>query len=59
MDEKAKINTTARGKTNGAKTEIYHNSWNALNTWIETKLSKQKVFTLLIYSNSFRLIFVT
>jgi hypothetical protein len=49
LDEKANKNTTARGKTMGAKSEIYQGSWSALNAWIETKLAKQKVclrFTL-------------
>lgn len=43
LDEKASKNTTARGKTMGAKSEIYQGSWSALNAWIETKLAKQKV----------------
>jgi hypothetical protein len=45
LDEKANKNTTARGKTMGAKSEIYQGSWSALNAWIETKLAKQKVRT--------------
>ena len=43
LDDKATINSTARGKTMGAKSEIYQNSWSALNAWMETKLAKQKV----------------
>ena len=43
IDEKSKVITTARGKTTGAKNEIYTTSWDAFNTWIESRLSKQKV----------------
>jgi hypothetical protein len=43
LDEKANKNSTARGKTMGAKSEIYQGAWSALNAWIETKLAKQKV----------------
>lgn len=43
LDEKADKISTARGKTMGAKSDIYQGSWTALNAWIESKLSKQKV----------------
>jgi len=43
LDEKSNKNSTARGKTMGAKSEIYQGSWNALNAWMETRLAKQKV----------------
>lgn len=43
LDEKSNKNSTARGKTMGAKSEIYQRSWNALNAWMETRLAKQKV----------------
>jgi hypothetical protein len=42
-DEKMEVVTTARGKTTGAKLDIYANSWIALNAWIESRLSQQKV----------------
>jgi hypothetical protein len=45
LDEKASVNSTARGKTMGAKSQIYQDSWTALNAWIETKLAKQKVIS--------------
>ena len=43
LDERANMKGTARGKTTGAKVEIYDNSWTALNAWIESKLAKQMV----------------
>lgn len=49
LDEKVDKISTARGKTIGAKSEIYQGSWTALNAWIESKLSKQKVSYYLIY----------
>jgi hypothetical protein len=49
-DEKAAVLTTARGKTTGAKLDIYANSWIALNAWIESRLSQQKVSKILFPS---------
>lgn len=49
LDEKANKNSTARGKTMGAKSEIYQGAWSALNAWIETKLAKQKVTNISTY----------
>lgn len=46
LDEKADKISTARGKTMGAKSDIYQGSWTALNAWIESKLSKQKVMNI-------------
>jgi hypothetical protein len=46
LDEKTNANSTARGKTMGAKSEIYQGAWSALNAWLETKLAKQKVSRL-------------
>ena len=43
LDEKARVNTTARGKCPEAKVDIYDNAWQSLNAWIESKLAKQKV----------------
>jgi hypothetical protein len=43
IEERLNFKTTARGKTSGAKNEIYDSSWAALNAWIETKLAKQMV----------------
>lgn len=40
MEEKGK--STARGKTQGAKNEIYHEAWRSLNMWIESRILKQK-----------------
>jgi hypothetical protein len=48
LDEKINVKGTARGKTAGAKIEIYQNSWAALNAWIETKLAKQLVLLFIV-----------
>lgn len=42
MYEKANMPSTSRGHTTGARTEIYTESWMALNSWIESKLSRRK-----------------
>ena len=47
LDEKINTKGTSRGKTIGAKIEIYQNSWAALNSWIETKIAKQMVTIIL------------
>lgn len=60
LDEKANKNTTARGKTMGAKSEIYQGAWSALNAWIETKLAKQKVRPIIsLYSVNLSLLVFT
>jgi len=45
--EKSGNLSTARGKTPGAKMDIYANSWIALNAWIENRLCKSKVLRLM------------
>lgn len=42
VDEHAGMKSTSRGHTNGARLDIYMNSWFALNTWIESQLCKRK-----------------
>jgi hypothetical protein len=42
LEEKASVLTTARGKSPGAKIDIYTSAWMALNAWIENRLSQQK-----------------
>ena len=44
LSEKSKVMTVERGKTMGAKEEIYSEAWSSLNAWIESKLCKRKVF---------------
>jgi hypothetical protein len=43
LREKAKVLNTARGKNTESKIEIYSSSWDALNTWIESRLKVHKV----------------
>lgn len=43
LQEKMNVLNTGRGKTPGAKIEIYANSWVSLNAWIESRLARRKV----------------
>ena len=42
LSDKAHISTISRGQTAANKETIYRESWEALNAWIETKISKKK-----------------
>jgi hypothetical protein len=43
IGDRLNVNTTSRGKSEAAKIEIYSGAWIALNTWIESRISKHKV----------------
>lgn len=43
IGDRLTVHSTARGKSNDAKVEIYSSSWLTLNAWIESRLSRHKV----------------
>lgn len=43
IQDKSGLSTTIKTTTPEARFEIYRESWEALNRWIEDKLSKQRV----------------
>lgn len=42
INDKLNVTSGSRGSTIGAKNEIYWESWSAMNSWIESILSKKK-----------------
>lgn len=49
LEERLKVSSVSRGQTIGARQEIYWESWNALNLWIESRLAKKLVFYTVIW----------